>query len=180
MKKIKSVNGIPLSYIKSIVKIDSSSPSGLTWLLRDDKQWSSKFANKTAGSKSSDKRWTTIITYKGKIYNLKCRRIIFLLHKGYLTKDNIIDHIDNNSLNNKIENLREGTRSQNQHNSKLPKHNTSGHKGVTFHKPSGKWRVRIKMHGKEHYFGFYVNKEDAIKVAIEARKKLHGEFGRDE
>jgi hypothetical protein len=35
------------------------------------------------------------------------------------------------------------------------------------------------MHGKEHYFGMYVNKEDAIKVAIAARKKLHGEFGRD-
>jgi HNH endonuclease/AP2 domain len=183
MKKLKSVNGIPLSYIKSIVKIDSSSPSGLTWLSRDDKKWSFKFANQTVGSKHANKcgyeKWTTIIYYNSKACNLKCSRIIFLLHKGYLTKDKIIDHIDNNSLNNKIENLREGTRSQNQHNSKLPKNNTSGYKGVIFHKASGKWRVRIKMHGKEHYFGMYVNKEDAIKVAIAARKKLHGEFGRD-
>ena len=40
--------------------------------------------------------------------------------------------------------------------------------------------VRINANGKSYYFGTYVNKEDAIKVAIAARKKLHGEFGRDE
>ena len=47
-------------------------------------------------------------------------------------------------------------------------------------KKSGKWRVRIVVNSKEHSFGYFVNLEDAIKVAIAARKKLHGEFGRDE
>jgi hypothetical protein len=40
--------------------------------------------------------------------------------------------------------------------------------------------VRIRLNGKEHYFGLYANKKEAIKVAIASRKKLHGEFGRDE
>ena len=39
--------------------------------------------------------------------------------------------------------------------------------------------MQMVANGKYHYFGLYENKEDAIKVSIEARKKLHGEFGRD-
>jgi hypothetical protein len=184
MKKLKSIKGIPLSYIKSVIKIDPTSPSGLTWLPRKNVRFNSYCANKAAGNIDTHTKgyqsWKTLISYNGKKYRLKCSRIIFLLHKGYLEKDNIIDHIDNNSLNNKIENLRKCTISQNCHNSKMPKNNTSGHKGVHLHKLSGKWRVQMKLNGKYHCFGLYVNKEDAIKVAIAARKKLHGDFGRDE
>jgi len=184
MKKLKSIKDIPLEYIRSFVKIDSNSLSGLTWLPRENKQWSSKFSNKAAGSKNSDKNgyknWALRFYYKEKMYNLRCSRVIFLLHHGYLTKGKCIDHIDNNSLNNKIENLRECTNSQNSHNSKLSKTNTSGYKGVNWDKRSKKWKVAIIANGKYHYFGLYVNLEDAIKVAIEARKKLHGDFGRDE
>ena len=103
-----------------------------------------------------------------------------MLHHGFLTKGKCIDHIDGNPLNNKVENLRESNRKQNSQNSKLRSDNKSGHKGVYWHKKSGKWRVVIKANGKRHYFGLYENKEEAIRVAIEARKKLHGEFGRDQ
>jgi hypothetical protein len=183
MKKLKSIKGIPLSYIKSVIKIDPTSPSGLTWLPRKNVRFNSYCANKAAGNIDTHTKgyqsWKTLISYNGKKYRLKCSRIIFLLHKGYLEKDNIIDHIDNNPLNNKIENLRECTISQNQQNSKLSKKNTSGHKGVTWDKATSKWRVQIKLNGKYHYFGLYVNLEDAIKASTEARKKLHGDFGRN-
>jgi hypothetical protein len=66
------------------------------------------------------------------------------------------------------------------HNSKVPKNNTSGHKGIFWHKASGKWEVRIRLNGKLQNFGLHEKLEDAIEVAIAARKKLHGEFGRDE
>ena len=184
MKKLTSIKGIPLEYIQSILKIDANSPSGLTWLPRKNVRFNSYRANKAAGNMDTDNKgyqsWKISITYNGKEYKLKCSRIIFLLHKGYLEKDDIIDHIDNNSLNNQIENLRECTISQNNQNSKMPKNNTSGHKGVNWDKHSRKWRVRIKLLGEYHDFGIYFNLEDAIKVAIEARNKLHGEFGRDE
>ena len=187
MKKLKSVNIIPLSYIQSILKIDPDSPSGLTWLLRTNilTDWNIRHANNHAGCINTDvkagyQRWVISNAYNGKNFRLLCSRIIFLLHHGYLTKGKCIDHEDNNALNNKIKNLRESTHSQNAHNSKLRKTNTSGHKGVSWHKPTGKWLVRINVNGKQHYFGLFVNKEDAIKVAIKARKKLHGDFGRDQ
>jgi hypothetical protein len=56
MKKLKSIKGIPLSYIQSILKIDPNSPSGLSWLPKEGtsriiKSWNAKHANKKAGSK---------------------------------------------------------------------------------------------------------------------------------
>ena len=59
MKKLKSINIIPLSYIKSVIKINPDSPSGLTWLPRENGQWNGRYANKTAGNKdkiNKDKR----------------------------------------------------------------------------------------------------------------------------
>ena len=185
MKKLKCINGIPLKYIRSILKIDSKSTSNLTWLSRKNVRWNTRFANKSAGyehtsTKDGYKRWMINVAYNDKDYFLTCSRIILLLHNGYLTEGKQVDHKDVNSLNNSIDNLRELTPRQNQHNRKIQKNNTSGCKGVYWHKASGKWCVGIYKHGKSYSFGYFDNKEDAIKVATEARKKLHGEFGRDE
>lgn len=179
--RLSSIKGIPLKYIQSILKIDENSPSGLTWLPRNDRQFN--HSNQYAGNINTYKKknyscWKLSLAYKGKSYSLKCSRIIFLLKHGYLTDGKIVDHADGNPLNNKVDNLREVTEYQNNQNSKLPKTNTSGHKGVHWDAKSKKWRVLIYANGKFHHFGLYENKEDAIKVAIEARKKLHGEFAK--
>ena len=183
--KLTSINNIPLSYIQSILKIDPVSPSGLTWLHRKDvpTEWNTRFANKTAGCKSTNadgyQKWGFKITYKGKQKGLLASRVVFLLQNKYLTKGKEVDHVDGNSLNNNHLNLRESNRFQNAYNSKTSKRNTSGHKGVCWYKTDNKWMVRITKNGKNHSFGLFVNLDDAIKVAIEARKKLHGDFGRD-
>ncbi|MEI7487530.1 MAG: HNH endonuclease [Chryseobacterium sp.] len=186
--KLHSIKGIPLSYIQSILKIDITSPSGLTWLPKEGisrsiKSWNAKHANKKAGSKHISIQkclsWNIGFRYLGKYVSFKCSNIIFLLHNGYLTKNIFIQHIDHNPFNNNSDNLRECTRSQNSQYSKLRKNNTSGHKGVFLTRDKLKWYVVIKLNGKSYYFGTYINKEDAIKASIVARKKLHGEFGRD-
>lgn len=182
--KLKSIRGIPLDYIQSILKIDESSPSGLTWLRREniEEKWNDRYANNSAGWKATNasgyQRWNVQVTYNDKKNTLLCSRIIFLLHNGYLTEGKEIDHADGNSLNNKINNLRELTRYQNQHNAKLQKKNKSGFKGVSWDAKSKKWRVIITANKKRYNFGVYEKLEEAIKVAIEARKKYHGEFGR--
>jgi len=184
MKKLKCIKGIPLKYIESVVKIDSKSPSGLTWLTRKNEQFNSYCAKKMAGCKQTKtngyQSWVIKITYNRKGYLLRCSRVILLLQNRYLTEGKGVDHIDVNSLNNKVKNLRESTNSENQRNCKIAKNNTSGCKGIYWIKVRSVWEVKINLHKKTYRFGYYKNKEDAIKVAIKARKKLHGKFGRNE
>jgi hypothetical protein len=104
-------------------------------------------------------------------------RLIFMMHHGFLPK--YIDHADGNPLNNKIENLREATNSQNCKNGKLRKTNKSGYKNVHWEKLVKKWRVMITSNGKAKCFGFYENLNDAAKVAESVRKDLYGEFARN-
>ena len=101
-------------------------------------------------------------------------RLIFLWHHGYLPK--FIDHIDGNSKNNRIENLRETTISLNLANTKKPKHNTSGYKNVIWHPTRNKWQVRIQINKKGKSFGYYKDLELANLVATEVRNKYFGEF----
>lgn len=72
----------------------------------------------------------------------------------------LIDHIDRDKLNNKIENLRASDKSSNAFNSYLRADNKSGFKGVYLRKDNGKWEVR---HGNK-YKGYYDTYEDAVKV----------------
>lgn len=91
-------------------------------------------------------------------------RIIYLWHHGHVP--NIIDHIDRCTTNNRIENLRPVTKSQNNQNTDLQSNNTTGVRGVSFCKQKNKFRVRIKLDGKEKHLGFYDTIEEA-KIARE-------------
>ena len=96
-------------------------------------------------------------------------RAVFLMINGKLPK--YIDHIDGNKLNNKIENLRACTFSQNVCNKPKPKNNTSGEKGVYWDKNRGKWKVQMELLGKQHHFGRFINFDDAKAEAIFRRKE---------
>ena len=114
------------------------------------------------------------VQINGKQY--RNHRIIFLMHHGFLPKH--LDHIDGNKLNNKIENLREATHSQNMMNVKIKKNNTSGTKGVCFDKQRKKWLVRITIQNKDIHLGRFDDLELAELVAIEGRDKYHKSFAR--
>ena len=73
-------------------------------------------------------------------------RLIFLMHHGYMPE--IVDHIDGNKTNNKIENLREATSRQNNQNQSLHRNNTSGIKGVMWNKSQNRWVARCGFNGK--------------------------------
>jgi hypothetical protein len=88
----------------------------------------------------------------------------------------ILDHIDGNRSNNKIENLRAATVSQNLQNSKTYKSNTSGIKGVSWEKDRNKWKVQIMLRGKNKVIRNLEDLELAELVAIEVRNKYHGEY----
>mgnify|MGYP000574837211 CR=1 FL=1 len=101
-------------------------------------------------------------------------RIIFLMHKGYYPA--LLDHIDGNTHNNKIENLRPASKSQNQHNSKTYKNNTTGYKGVSYNKQSKKFSATIALNYKPIWLGYHNTPEEADAVVRAAREELHGNF----
>ena len=106
----------------------------------------------------------------------KCRahRLVFLMHKGYLPKT--IDHINGNPSDNRIENLRAATTSQNLYNKKLGSNNTSGFKGVSWISHKKKWRGSVYLEGKYIHLGYHNTPEEADKVVRAAREELHGDF----
>ena len=103
-------------------------------------------------------------------------RLVWLMHHGVLPE--FLDHINGNKLDNRIENLRPATKSQNNQNKRLYSNNTSGVKGVCWHKRIKKWQVNVRVNGKQKSFGFFDDIELAELVASEARNKLHGQFAR--
>lgn len=92
-----------------------------------------------------------------------------------------VDHIHGflTRNDNRKENLRIVTRSQNLMNTRLKDTNTSGVAGVNWHKASQKWRARITVREKEIYLGVYDNFDDAVKARKEAEDKYFGEFSYD-
>ena len=112
------------------------------------------------------------VTWMGKIH--KVHRLIFLLEHGYLPKE--IDHINGDRQDNRLENLREVTRSENQFNKAMCSNNTSGFRGVNWHKHSKSWVVRVCTKGKTKILGYFKDLELAGLVADEARNLYHGKF----
>ena len=107
-------------------------------------------------------------------------RIIYYMYHGHIDDTKQMDHIDGNRANNRIENLRLVTRSQNGHNQKIRKDNTSGVKGVSWHKDVMKFQARIKTNNKSIHLGLFDTLEAAEKAITEAREKIHGEYARHE
>jgi len=92
-----------------------------------------------------------------KAYRL--HRIIFMMHHGFLPK--YLDHIDGNPANNKIENLRPATFSQNNLNRRKHKRNTSGYKGVTWVATENKYSARLAVNNKRFFLGYFVDPKEA-------------------
>jgi hypothetical protein len=99
--------------------------------------------------------------------------LVFLMFHGHVPKE--IDHINGNRADNRIENLRSVTRSQNQYN-KRQQRNVSGYRGVTWHKKTGKWLVRVGLNNKNKSLGYYDDLEFAALVAEEGRSLHYGQF----
>lgn len=115
------------------------------------------------------------VRISGKNYRL--HRIVFLFHHGYMPE--YVDHINVVKQDNRIENLREATSTENNSNTKLNITNTSGVKNIYWNKRLNKWHAQITHKKLRHHMGFFDNKEHAAEFIALAREMLHGEFAND-
>ena len=112
------------------------------------------------------------VSLEGKQY--KTHRLIFLMHNGYMPK--IVDHINGINDDNYPTNLRECSHTQNQYNSKTPKTNTSGGKGVCWDKQRTKWKASLRINGKVTHLGYFTDLQLAALTVQRARALHHKDF----
>jgi hypothetical protein len=105
---------------------------------------------------------------------VKIHRLLAICFLGATERD-LVDHKDRNIQNNSLDNLRVCTKSQNLANAKRYKNNTSGFKGVSWHKPTagrrGFWRVRLK-----DFSACFQSRDEAASCYDRQARKFYGEF----
>lgn len=163
----------------------------LVWKIRPERHFETTASMKTFNTQKAGKQvgsfhkrtdrdkdgfgyWTTNITRYGELGHFKLHRLIFFFHKGYFPE--VVDHIDNDTQNNKIENLREAKERNNRFNMHKPKHNSSGFKGVTTNRTRGNYRAEIRCRGSWFSLGAFNDPEKAACVYNYVAEILFGEF----
>ena len=109
-----------------------------------------------------------------RVHGIRCwaHRLAWLFETGEIPVGDI-DHINRDKSDNRIANLRAVDRSVNLHNRPAATRNTSGFKGVTWHKKAGKWASRICVNYKNQHLGLFDEIEDACRARDEAEEKFN-------
>lgn len=102
---------------------------------------------------------------------IRMHRQIISAHLGQC-----VDHKNQDSLDNRRENLRFCSNSQNMANQGLYQNNSSGLKGVDWHASRQKWRSYIRFKRKKIYLGSFDVKQDAADAYDAKARELFGEF----
>jgi len=122
------------------------------------------------------------IWYAGRVdYTGGKKRLIFMHREilGLSDRNQHVDHINGDGLDNRRSNLRIATNAENNRNHRKPSNAlTSLYKGVSWHKLSRKWQAQITFNGKKRYLGLFIDELAAARTYDKAAKELHGEFAR--
>ena len=138
----------------------------------------------------SRRKWCASVTHRkdGSIKGVYAQRrvslggggsAIQLLHRfiaGITDSKVQVDHVDHDGLNNRRENLRAATNTQNSRNSRLSANNTSGFKGVTWEKSRGLWQAQIYIAGRNYVLGHFASAQLAAVAYDTAACDHFGEF----
>jgi len=105
----------------------------------------------------------------------KAHRLAFLYMTGAPPPAEV-DHINRDRADNRWVNLRAATARENGGNKGPRRDNASGHRGVSWYKRGGKWRVQGKRNGRKKHLGYFSSLEEAAAVAKAWREEYFGKF----
>jgi hypothetical protein len=162
---------ISLSRAKEIFHYDLET-GFLTWKEVSKYKRRIKIGDRAGYSHHKGYRW---ISVDGKEYQ-EHRFIWFWMTGNNAPKQ--LDHKDGNRNNNKWDNIRLATDTQNQANKRRGKPNKNGYKGVAIKRfvNSTKYQASISDHGKPKYLGLFNTAKEAHEKYCQEARKLHGEF----
>jgi hypothetical protein len=164
---------IDVSILHNLLRLDADTGM-LTWKTRcidpsksenHQKTWNTRYAGKQAGW--YNRRYISITLFNN---NHRAHRIAWAMHYG-VWPTQLIDHINGDSSDNRIVNLRQTTAIENNRNRRITDKNTSGYVGV--YKRGAKWCAQISVNGKNISLGAY----DTIEQAANARKQAEIDYG---
>lgn len=133
--------------------------------------WNTRYAGRAAGHRASEGYLRLSIFNRRYLGS----RLIWLIVTGKLPI-NLIDHRDGNQRNDRFDNLREATYSQNNTNRRPQIEGRL--KGAVFYLPLNKWTSSICKDGKSKRLGYFDTEEEAHAAYCEAARTHHGEFAR--
>lgn len=159
-------------------KIDENLLHITGFTIRTLRKWNSTLAGLEAGHEftTTSGARTKQVRINGKMYY--AHRVIFKLCTG--EEPDLIDHINGDSLDNRLENLRSVDNTTNSRNSKRNKNNTSGVTGVSWSKLLNKWEAYIWDNSVKINLGLFSDLNEAISVRKKAEQRLnyHENHGR--
>lgn len=174
MKKKANENPLTREYVAALLSYNK-----ITGVFRwkectfKSNQWNAAWAGKEAGSLHHT--GYIYIGINGRLYG--AHRLAWLLVFGEWPEFEI-DHKRGNRADNRISELRPASRPQNGMNRGAYKNNSSGFKGVCWHKRIKKWTARIQVGNKMVNLGYFLHPQDASAVYESKAKELFGEFKR--
>ena len=81
-----------------------------------------------------------------------------------------VDHINGDKLDNRRANLRVVTNAENAQNRRGGR-GTSAHRGVSWDKPTGRWKAQVTLNGRNHFLGRFDSEDHAARVAADFRRE---------
>lgn len=155
------MNHIPKKYdvLKEVIEYRDGSPY---WLVN---RGTRAKAGTIAGSISIKGYRIIGCRINGKSHHVRSSRLSFYIHNGYLPEmPLVVDHINQIKTDDRPENLRSATLSQNGRNCSKKQNASSKYKGVSYHQATKKWQVRINFDFGENYIGVFNNERDAARI----------------